>query len=100
MKFNTGDPPKSPLKRGTYIPPFLRGARGDRSYPSSIEVSPSRLTSAFRAKLTPMSRRRPYRGWGATENRMNKDAIQLDTKTGCFVAANCSSRVAAIVGAS
>jgi len=31
------DPPKSPLKRGTYIPPFLRGARGDQAYPSSIE---------------------------------------------------------------
>jgi amino acid adenylation domain-containing protein len=37
VKSNTGDPPKSPLKRGTYIPPFLRGARGDRSYPSSID---------------------------------------------------------------
>jgi CHAT domain-containing protein len=35
VKFNTGDPPKSPLKRGTYIPPLKRGARGDRSYPSS-----------------------------------------------------------------
>jgi cobaltochelatase CobN len=46
VKFNAGDPPKSPhlrsgLKRGTYIPPFLRGARGDRSYPSSIGTQPN-----------------------------------------------------------
>jgi hypothetical protein len=29
---NVGDPPKSPFKRGTLnpVPPFLRGARGDR----------------------------------------------------------------------
>ena len=39
VKFNTGDPPQSPLKRGTYIPPFSRGARGDRSYPSSIAMN-------------------------------------------------------------
>ena len=36
VKFNKGDPPKSPLLRGTYIPPLLRGARGDQPYPSSI----------------------------------------------------------------
>jgi len=24
VKFNTGDPPKSPLKRGTYIPPLTK----------------------------------------------------------------------------
>jgi hypothetical protein len=40
VKFNTGDPPKSPFLRGTYIPPLLRGARGDRSYPSSIDRTP------------------------------------------------------------
>ena len=33
VKFNTGDPPKSPFLRGTYIPPLKRGARGDRSNP-------------------------------------------------------------------
>jgi len=39
VKFNTGDPPQSPLKRGTYIPPNSWGARGDRSYPSSIVIN-------------------------------------------------------------
>jgi len=39
VKFNTGDPPQSPFSRGTYIPPLKRGARGDRSYPSSIVMN-------------------------------------------------------------
>jgi hypothetical protein len=30
------DPPKSPLKRATFlVPPLLRGVRGDKNYPSS-----------------------------------------------------------------
>jgi cobaltochelatase CobN len=41
VKFNAGDPPKSPFLRGTYIPPLKRGARGDRSYPSSIGTQPN-----------------------------------------------------------
>ena len=39
VKFNTGYPPQSPFSRGTYIPPLKRGARGDRSYPSSIVIN-------------------------------------------------------------
>ena len=39
VKFNTADPPQSPFLRGTYIPPNSWGARGNRSYPSSIVIN-------------------------------------------------------------
>ena len=49
VKFHIGDPPKSPLKRGTYIPPFLRGARGDLGFRLQC-VSPTN-ESALRVKV-------------------------------------------------
>jgi o-succinylbenzoate synthase len=40
---NVGDPPKSPLKRGTlnssHVPPFLRGARGDQDSKRSPSIA-------------------------------------------------------------
>jgi CHAT domain-containing protein/Flp pilus assembly protein TadD len=47
VKFYIGDRPKSPLKKGTNIPPLLRG---DRSYPSSIANSPDRQQAYARGQ--------------------------------------------------
>jgi CHAT domain-containing protein/tetratricopeptide (TPR) repeat protein len=47
VKFYIGDRPKSPLKKGTNIPPLLRG---DRSYPSSIANSSDRQQAYARGQ--------------------------------------------------